>query len=92
MAITGDFLVATDTRGWTTADKDDGILNDESFEVFLEAVAPGKLAEAEQEVGKSKVRKGLWIAENVPGPSEERPLRTDHHAPPAPRAWLVGPE
>ena len=70
LAITGDFLVATDTRGWTTADKDDGILNDESFEVFLEAVAPGKLAEAEQEVGKSKVRKGLWIAENVPGPSE----------------------
>jgi hypothetical protein len=28
------------------------------------------LAEAEQEVGNSKVRKGLWVAENVPGPSE----------------------
>jgi ABC-type branched-subunit amino acid transport system ATPase component len=62
--------VFTLARGWTTADKDAGIPNDESFEVFLEAVAPGKLATAEREVGNSKVRKGLWVAENVPCPSE----------------------
>lgn len=57
-------------RGWTTANKDTGAQNDESFEVFLEAAAPGKLADAERAVGSSKVRKGLWIAENVGCPAE----------------------
>ena len=66
--------VFTLARGWTTADKDTGSVNDESFEAFVEAVAPRRLNEAREEVGDSKVRKGIWLGENVPCPSEVREL------------------
>jgi hypothetical protein len=66
--------VFTLARGWKTADKTAGTSNEESFEVFLEAVTPGKLDEAEEEVGDSKVRKGLWVAENTECPSEVNDL------------------
>lgn len=65
--------VFTLSEGWTTREK--GTKpgtppDDESFEAFVERVAPGKLSEAEDAVGDSKVRMGLWIAENVTCPSE----------------------
>ena len=66
--------VFTLARGWTTANKDTGTVNDESFEAFVEAVAPGKLDEARQAVGDSKVRKGLWLGEQVPCPQDVRKL------------------
>ncbi|MGH9044783.1 MAG: AAA family ATPase [Acidimicrobiales bacterium] len=44
---------------------------DESFEGFLERVVPGKLAEAADQVGKkSKIRKGMWVADHTPCPDE----------------------
>jgi ABC-type branched-subunit amino acid transport system ATPase component len=49
--------------GWTT-----GAAGDDSFEVFIESVAPGRLAEAESAVGRSNVRKGRWLAENIDCP------------------------
>ncbi len=48
------------------ADWDDG----ESFEAFLDRVAPGKLAEAGQAVGASKPRKGTYVAEAMVCPKE----------------------
>jgi hypothetical protein len=54
--------------GWTTADTDAGTSGDESFEVFLDSVAPGARDKARAEVGDSKVRQGRWMAENVPCP------------------------
>ncbi len=66
--------VFTLARGWTTANKETGTVNDESFEVFVESVAPGKLGEAKDAVGESKVRKGLWLGEHVPCPSEVHEL------------------
>lgn len=36
------------------------------------STAPGKLKEAEAQVGRSKVRKGLWIAENIKCPDAMR--------------------
>jgi len=42
----------------------------EAFEGFIECAAPGKLAEAETEVGKSKIRKGRWVAQQTDCPSE----------------------
>lgn len=69
--------VFTLARGWTTANKDTGAANDESFEAFVEAVASGKLNKAREEVGESKVRKGIWLGENVPCPSEVRELYDD---------------
>lgn len=69
--------VFTLARGWTTANKETGAVNDESFEAFVEAVAPGKLNEAREEVGDSKVRKGIWLGETVPCPSEVRQLYED---------------
>ena len=62
--------IFTLARGWTRADKKNGIVGDESFEAFADRVAPGKLAEAAQVVGSSKVRRGRWLAENVPCPAE----------------------
>jgi len=50
---------------------------DESFEAFVEAVAPGKLDKAREEVGDSKVRKGIWLGENVQCPSKVRKLYYD---------------
>lgn len=63
----GAFTLA---QGWTTKEKNVSTVNDESFEVFLEGVAPGQLAQAEMEVGTSKVRKGLWVADHVKCPPE----------------------
>jgi energy-coupling factor transporter ATP-binding protein EcfA2 len=40
----------------------------EAVEGFIECVAPGKLAEAETEVGKSKIRKGRWVAQQTDCP------------------------
>jgi hypothetical protein len=54
--------------GWKTKDKDTGTPNDESFEVFVESVAPGELALAREAVGESKVRQGRWVGENVTCP------------------------
>jgi hypothetical protein len=42
----------------------------EAIEGFIECAAPGKLAEAETEVGKSKIRKGRWVAQQTDCPSE----------------------
>ena len=61
--------IFTFAQGWRTRDKNRfGDQGDESFEAFLETVVPGKLQEAGREVGESKVRKGLWIAENAECP------------------------
>ena len=47
----------------------------EAIEAFIEGAAPGKLAEAEAEVGKrSKTRKGRWVAEQTDCPSEVNDL------------------
>jgi hypothetical protein len=37
----------------------------EAVEGFIEGAARGKLAEAETEVGKSKIRKGRWVAQQT---------------------------
>ena len=42
----------------------------EAVEAFIEGAAPGKLAEAETEVGKSKIRKGRWVAQQTDCPPE----------------------
>ena len=42
----------------------------EAVEGFIEGAAPGKLAEAETEVGKSKIRKGRWDAQQTDCPPE----------------------
>jgi hypothetical protein len=43
----------------------------EAIEAFFERVAPGKLTEAEAEVGSgSKIRKGRWLAEETSCPVE----------------------
>jgi predicted ATPase len=42
----------------------------EALESFFERVAPGKLAEAETQVGGSKIRKGRWVAQETDCPSE----------------------
>jgi Predicted ATP-dependent endonuclease of the OLD family len=64
-----DHGIFTLARGWTTADKASGTPNDESFEVFVEAEAPGMLAQAQAAVGDSKVRQGRWVGRNAPCPS-----------------------
>lgn len=56
--------------GWKTRDKDTGAPNNESFEVFVESVAPGQLARAREAVGESKVRQGRWLADNVGCPQK----------------------
>jgi AAA domain, putative AbiEii toxin, Type IV TA system len=66
-AQVGIFTLA---RGWKTADKAAGTANEESFEAFVEAVAPGKLRQAEAEVGDSKVRRGRWLGTAVTCPPE----------------------
>jgi energy-coupling factor transporter ATP-binding protein EcfA2 len=65
-AQAGIFTLA---RGWKTADKTAKTPNDESFEAFVEAVAPGKLGLAEADVGDSKVRRGRWLGAMVACPS-----------------------
>lgn len=60
--------------GWKVKDRNGSAENNESFEVFLEKVAPGQLSQAESEIGSSKVRKGLWIAETVACPGEVNDL------------------
>lgn len=62
--------VFTLALGWKTADKTAGTPNDESFEAFIESVAPGKLYLAKAEVGDSKARRGRWLADNVSCPIE----------------------
>jgi ABC-type transport system involved in cytochrome c biogenesis ATPase subunit len=61
--------IFTLARGWT---RDTGeATGDESFEYFIEGLLPGQLAKAESEVGKGKsLRKGRWLAENNPCPSQ----------------------
>jgi energy-coupling factor transporter ATP-binding protein EcfA2 len=56
--------------GWKTADKTAGTPNDESFEAFIDAVAPGLLDQAKAEVGESKVRRGRWLGANAPWPQQ----------------------
>jgi hypothetical protein len=60
--------IFTLARGWTAFNKASKTPGDESFEAFVEAVAPGKLREAEHEVGDSKVRKGRWLGATVTCP------------------------
>jgi ABC-type branched-subunit amino acid transport system ATPase component len=67
----GAFTLA---QGWTTKEKNLSTVNDERFEVFLDSVAPGMLAQAEMEVGNSKVRKGWWVAEQMMCPPEVNDL------------------
>lgn len=62
--------IFTLARGWKTADKAARTPNDESFEAFVEAVAPGMLDQAEAEVGGSKVRRGRWLGTNVACPPD----------------------
>ena len=62
--------IFTLARGRTTASKASRTQGDESFEAFIEAVAPGKLRQAEDEVGDSKVRKGRWLAAEIGCPGE----------------------
>ena len=66
-AAQGVFTLAL---GWKTGNRRRNIPGDESFEVFLESVKPGKLAAAQRVVGDSKVRKGRWVAEHLPPPPE----------------------
>jgi hypothetical protein len=54
--------VFTLTTSWTG--------NAEAAEDFIEGAARGKLAEAETEVGKSKIRRGRWVAEQTDCPPE----------------------
>lgn len=70
----GIFTIAS---GWTRAGNKKGVAGDESFEAFAEAVAPGKLAEADAAVGSSKVRRGRWLAEEVTCPAEVEDLYRD---------------
>jgi hypothetical protein len=62
--------IFTLARGWTTASRASRTPGDESFEAFIEAVAPGKLRQAEDEVGDSKVRTGRWLAAEISCPGE----------------------
>jgi len=66
-AQSGIFTLA---RGWKTADKATKTPNDESFESFVEAVAPGMLGKAKAEAGDSKVRQGRWLGTMAPCPRE----------------------
>lgn len=67
-ARNGIFTLA---RGWTRDDRKNSVPGDESFEHFIEAIMPGELARAEAEAGRSKsLRKGRWLAENHPCPSQ----------------------
>ena len=52
--------VFTLTTGWTGSG--------EAVEGFIENAAPGKLAEAEAEVGRSKIRRGRWVAQQTDCP------------------------
>lgn len=56
--LAGRHGIFTLARGWTIPSKANKTLGDESFEAFVEGVASGKLQQAEDEVGDSKVRKG----------------------------------
>jgi energy-coupling factor transporter ATP-binding protein EcfA2 len=56
--------------GWRTANRTAGISNDESFEAFIDAAAPGMLDQARAEVGESKVRRGRWLGANAPWPKQ----------------------
>lgn len=66
-AQAGIFTLA---HGWTTASKTSKTPGDESFEAFVEGAAPGKLHQAAEEAGDSKVRKGRWLATTVACPPE----------------------
>ncbi len=66
-ARSGIFTLA---RGWKTADKATKTSNDESFEAFIDAVAPGELDKAKADVGDSKVRQGRWLGAVVPCPPQ----------------------
>ena len=54
--------VLTLTMGWTGGAA--------AVEGFIEGAAPAKLAEAEAEVGDSKIRKGRWVAQQTDCPAE----------------------
>ena len=62
--------IFTLARGWTTSSKATKTPGDESFEAFIESVAPGEPRQAENEVGDSKVRKGRWLGANIACPAE----------------------
>jgi hypothetical protein len=55
-------------RGWAPRDKHEGTPGDESFEVFVDSVAPGLRQQAPSQVGNNKVRQGRWVAEQVDCP------------------------
>jgi hypothetical protein len=65
-----EYGIFTLAVGWKTADKTAGTPNDESFEAFIDAVAPGLLDQAKAEVGESKVRRGRWLGANAPWPQQ----------------------
>jgi hypothetical protein len=60
--------VFTLAQGWTPRDKLTGTPGDESFEVFVDSVAPGLRQQAPSQVSKNKVRQGRWVAEQVDCP------------------------
>jgi energy-coupling factor transporter ATP-binding protein EcfA2 len=63
LGLAGPLGVFTLATSWSGAG--------ESFEGFVERVAPGKLAEAGAEVGTtSKIRKGRWVAQGTDCPAE----------------------
>ncbi len=74
LKLGGDHAIFTLAQGWRTADKTTGTPNDESFEAFLDAEAPGALTQARSAVGDSKVRQGRWIAANMPCPPSVKDL------------------
>lgn len=65
-----DHGVFTLAAGWVRADKEKGIAGNESFEAFADRVVPDKFTEAKRLFPSSKVRRGRWLAENVPCPAE----------------------
>jgi hypothetical protein len=56
--------IFTLAAGWTLANKKQQTPGDESIEAYIEKELPGQLQMAEQEVGRSKVRRGRWVAEH----------------------------
>jgi len=66
-AQSGIFTLA---RGWTTASKTAKTPGDESFEVFIDAAAPGMLDRSRAEAGDSKVRRGRWLGTQIACPRE----------------------
>jgi hypothetical protein len=66
----GEYGIFSLAVGWNTGDKAMRRPGDESFEAFIDAVAPGTLDQAKAEAGDSKVRRGRWLGTNTPWPRQ----------------------